>query len=121
MNILYIGEVLFFFGNMAIADYHASLFDHQKKINHTFWALVVGVVIGVFTWASRWDWWFAGALLAERMWCFNPMLNLIRHKPFFYVHSDKVGGSWLDSKIGNAYPYVFATSLAGFIIAQFLI
>ena len=123
MNILYIGELLFLFMNLAIAEYHASLFDNNKKINHFWWGCAVGGVIVLFTYAGKWDWWFFGALIAERMWCFNPMLNFLRKpkKPFFYVHSDKVGGSWLDSIIGDAYPYVFATSLAGFIIAQFFI
>jgi len=121
MNILYIGEVLFLFGNVAIADYHAGKFDAGKSINHTFWAFVVGSVILLFTIVSKWNWWYGGALLLERMWCFNPVLNLIRKKPFFYVHSDKVGGSLLDSIIGNAYPYVFISSLAGFVTLQFFI
>jgi len=121
MNILYIGELLFLCGNLALADYHAHRFDQQKPINHTLWAFVVGVVIFLFTYVSKWNLYFCGALVLERVWCFNPMLNLIRHKPFFYTHSEKVGGSWIDAKIGNWYPYIFVASLIGFLILQYYI
>lgn len=123
MNILYIGEVLFFFLNLALADYHAGQFDAGKTINHFFWAICTGIAIGVFTYVSKWNWWFCGALVFERLWCFNPMLNFLRKpkKPFFYTHSDKVGGSWMDSVIGNAYPFIFGASLIGFITFQWFI
>lgn len=123
MNILYIGEILFFLLNLALADYHAGRFDDNKKINHTFWAICIGLVMAAFTYVSKWNICFAIALVLERIWCFNPLLNYLRKpkKPFFYTHSDKVGGSWIDSIIGNSYPYVFGASLIGFVIIQFLI
>lgn len=117
-----IDEILFLCVQLAIAKYHAECFDEGKSINHTFWAIVVGILIGLFTWVSKWDWYLCGALVLERIWCFNPLLNLLRHpsKPFFYTHSQKVGGSWLDSKIGNSYPYIFMGSLAAFIAVNII-
>jgi len=117
-----IDEILFMCMNLAIASYHAERFDANKKINHTFWAIVVGIVIGMFTWVSRWDWFLCGALVMERIFAFNPLLNFLRkpRKPFFYTHSSP-NGSWLDSKIGNSYPYVFMGALAGFIALNIFI
>lgn len=114
----YIGEILFFFVNLAIADYHASRFAIDKSINHTFWAAIVGALIVGATWISGWNWWFGLALLMQRTWCFNPILNLIRQKPFFYTNSGK-GGSLMDRFAGKYYEYVFGFSLIVFIVLQF--
>ncbi len=122
MNILYVGEFLFFCGNLALADYHASQFNKDKTISHTLWFCIMVFIVALFTWVSRWNWYFCGSLVLERIWAFNPLLNYFRkpRKPFFYTHSGK-GGSWIDSKIGNSYPYIFVGSLIGFVILQFYI
>jgi hypothetical protein len=111
----YLGEILFILINAWIADYQAHQFAVGKSISHFFWAAVIGFLIAGGWYVEHADYWFAGALLLERVWAFNPMLNKFRNKPFFYTHSGK-NGSWIDAHIGDSYPWIFVTALAAFMV-----
>lgn len=115
-----IGEILFAAINIAIAYYHAGQFAKGETISHSFWAFVIAVIIIGFTWVEKWDFLFAGCLIAERIWLFNPALNLIRHKPFFYVATGKTA-HWFDDTFGKYYQYIFIVAILLFIVAQFFL
>ena len=116
----YIAEILFLMIQVWVADYQSQQFDAGKSISHTLWAAIMGAIIVVAWYICGKDYWLALALVLERTWSFNPILNLFRSKPFFYTNSGK-GGSWMDAHIGNRYPYIFVISLAGFIYLQFIV
>lgn len=117
---VYIGELIFAMVHVWIADYQAQRFDAQKTISHFWWAFAVGVmVVGAWLLTDK-NYLFALALVMERIWFFNPTLNLLRKKSFFYTNSSK-NGSWIDAHIGNIYPYIFVISLSVFIFLQFFI
>lgn len=121
-------ELIFLLFIYAVCRWQANRFDkQQKKIRHWFWFLVFSAIItGAWYFLSGKDYYFAGALALEHLVFFNPILNYYRtpHRAFFYIHSDPKTGSWLDGillKLGNAWPYLWAVSLAGLITLQFFI
>lgn len=116
----YIIEACFLCTQIVIADYEAKRFSANKNISHFWWAIVVCLLIATGWYITDQNWMLAICLALERIFAFNTLLNFFRHEPFFYVHSG-VGGSWLDSKIGDAYPYIFLTSLAAFITLNFFV
>lgn len=115
----YINEAVYGAFTAGICLYHAKRFNAQKTVNHAAY-FALSCAFGFFlVWISRWNWWFAGALFCFRIWFYNPFLNLLRDKSFFYTHAKGPDSSWMDARIGDSYPYFFAFAIGGFIILQF--
>lgn len=115
----YINEAIYAAFTAAVCLYHAKRFNDQKTVNHAaYFALSCG--FGLFlVWISRWNWWFAAALFCFRVWFYNPFLNRLRGRLFFYTHAKGPNSSWIDAHLGDKYPYFFWLALAGFIFIQF--
>lgn len=112
---------------LIICRIHASLFYHNRPVGplfHSVFALVYiipAVYVSVFVYHDI-------LLLIEfgllRFMLYNPALNEMRRKPFFYLSVNSENPSWWDRieiKWGKAYPYVWALSLVLYISVLFFI
>jgi len=103
-------EVVFVLSQVGIAMFQAGKFAANVAISHTFWAVVVAAEIILLSCFSKRKWAMAATLVLERIIVFNPVINLIRKKPFFYVNSWK-HGSWMDKYLPKGYyPYLFVAA-----------
>lgn len=74
--------------------WQAKLFAAQRSINHTVHAIIycAGMVpVLIFFWPCWWQVIAIGVL--ERLALFDPILNRIRGKPYYY---NGTPGSWMD-------------------------
>jgi len=77
---------------IGITSIHAHIFENNVKIGpwfHFLWGMVYFIPCGIIAWLTG-SWWLAGAFLFERLVFYNPILNLIRERPFFYQGSGPV-------------------------------
>lgn len=110
------------------AEKHASLFKANIKISpwfHALWAgayFIPAIVIGWFVCES---WWLLSAFCLERFFFYNFLLNLIRHKPVFYLStgSGKSASLWdkIELRWGAIYPIIWVLSGMLFGAIQFFI
>ena len=99
---------------------HARIFARNKPIGplfHIFWAgiyMIPVIPIAVFCH----NWLIVCAVILERLVFFNPILNLIRDKPFFYQ-----GSQVLNHAITNTLytPLSWLLAVGGFIAIQFIL
>jgi hypothetical protein len=77
--------------------YQAARFRKHKTINHAWHSILYGAFAALFLFGYLSDWWRLGLLiLATRIAVFDPTLNLIRRKPFFYNDTAGSTESWTD-------------------------
>lgn len=101
-------ELFFILSQIGIAAWQAGRFAAQVMISHTFWAAVTAGEIILLSCFARKKWATGASLILERIIVFNPVLNLIRHKPFFYTNPS---GSWIDGHLPkNGYLWLFILS-----------
>ena len=99
---------------------HAHRFAANKSVGplfHTIWAVIYFAPLLLISWFEA-SWVLALAFVIERFFFYNPVLNLIRHRPFFYLSVKSDHPSWWDEleiKWRAAYPYVWALSGAALI------
>ena len=105
---------------IGICAIHAKRFRDNIPTGdwfHILWALIyfIPCVVMCLLWGS---WWLAAAFVAERMVFFNPVLNKMRGKSFFYT-GNTVTGSVIDKILGKAFPIVWGISVIIFVFIQF--
>jgi len=79
-------EILALIAIIGITSVHAHIFNENRKIGpwfHFLWAAVYFIPCGVIAYLTG-SYWLAGAFILERAVFYNPILNLIRQRPFFY-------------------------------------
>ena len=72
---------------ISIQDYRLEHYKQASKLWHTYSAAYVTIVAGLLSWLAG-AYWLFPCLLLIRLAVFNPYLNVIRGKSFFYL-SDK--------------------------------
>ncbi len=111
-------QLFFIASQIGIALYQASLFAAQLAISHALWAFIVALEIILLVAFGKKKWALAISLVLERIIIFNPALNLIRHKGFFYTSPS---GSWMDAALGkNAYGWVFLAAVILLMALKFI-
>jgi type IV secretory pathway TrbD component len=128
MNLLYLYPFGFLCLILVTSLVHKRLYDDNYKIPldfHAAWAslyILPMIVIFVIYWLMdrfMTGLWVVGLVALERFSLYNPILNLMRHKSFFYlsVQSKTDPSFWdgLELKYKKYYPYVWLLSTAGFI------
>jgi hypothetical protein len=104
---------------------HAAWFVNNIKTGpwfHAVFGAVYAVPVIWIGWFWRHDLVLIVALVTERFVVYNPMLNLIRDKPFFYLSVNNDHPSWwdeLEMKYNHLYPFVWIASLILFVLIQF--
>jgi hypothetical protein len=130
MNTLWkiLSELLAFGAIMSIAEYHAHLFIANKKINNSFhfwWACAYFIPAFYVALVMFDNWYLLAAFTAERFFFYNPLLNLMRNKTFFYLSTASGNSSswWdrLEIKWKNIYPDIWVLSGILLITLQFFI
>lgn len=104
---------------IAICAIHREIFDEQRTIGpwfHFVWAVIYAIPCGIIALAER-SWILGLIFVFERAMLYNPILNYMRHRPFFYLGSVAI----TDQVYGNYYPYIWAAYTAGFISLQFVL
>jgi hypothetical protein len=109
-------EISFALLNIAVAYYQARLFAAGKSINHFLWGGAF-LAIACSTWFWFHSWQLIVVLLLQRLVVFNVSLNLIRHKPFFYLGT----ASSLDRLLSKIYIPVFIASIIAVVVLNFYI
>ena len=96
----YLIEISLILWNLGTAWGQARYFKaHEadgKTINHTLWAIAYAVVVVVvvslyYSWPTSFSWlWYNAIILVDavlvRIVFFDPVLNVFRGKPFFYLN-----------------------------------
>ena len=124
MLINYVDEAVCLAIMFAICAIHAAKFNRNEKITvffHATWLIVYCIPI-IFFLFYNWSWWLLIALGLERAVMYNQILNILRKKPFWYIHSDPKTGSVIDRfliKLGWWYPIAWFLLLGVFIFIQF--
>jgi hypothetical protein len=104
-------QLFFILSQGGLALWQAGRFAAGIAVSHTFWAAAVLAEIILLSFFSKHKWAMAAKLILERIIVFNPVLNLIRHRPFFYTNAS---GSWLDGHLPHGwYMAGFIASLLG--------
>ena len=104
-----IAELLFLIGNYIVAKIQSHLFSQNERINHGLW-LTVYVAVAIICSLLLHNWIVFMVLVLQRMVIFNPILNLLREKAFFYTDTADPQGSWFDRLWGKWYPTVWIIS-----------
>ena len=126
-NLPMIIEAIFILLIVVVCLVHAWWFSRNIPTGVWFHFLFAMAYVVPMIWIG-WFWqhniWLVVALVALRFVLYNPLLNLMRDKPFFYLSVNNSNPSWWDSleiHWSNLYPYIWAGSIVGFIILQFMI
>lgn len=105
---------------IGVCAIHADIFARNRIIGpwfHALWAGVYFIPCGVMAYLTG-SWWLAGAFIMERAIFYNPILNLMRDKPFFYQGSNSLNHAvtnWLYT------PVLWIGYIIGFIIINIFI
>lgn len=102
---------------VGVTAIHADRFKNVKPITwtfHIFWSIPFAALIAyIYFHYKVHDWYLIGALLLERLSCYNIILNKIRNEAFFYIGAQSKTEAWTDRIIElwkNAYPIVWVSS-----------
>lgn len=117
-------QILFIVLIIGIAKYHANLFQKNKPIGplfHAIWAAIYFVIPAGLSWYLH-SWWLIGAAVLLRFVAYNPILNTIRKKNWFYLHSGDNGSLWDDfeNAWAETYVWIWSICLLGFVAYQFI-
>lgn len=107
-QVIVLVEVVVLATNIAMAVYQAKWFNAHMSVVAVFdhWPWALGYVVGLGAiWVFSREWFLVLECLLIRMVFFNVILNYFRHprKPFFYIHSDDQGGSFIDKLESEIY------------------
>lgn len=111
---------------IGICCIHANRFHQNIPIGkwfHFLWGCVYAAPSAFFAWQMH-SWWLLGAFTIERFVFYNPILNLIRQRKFFYIVADNSKpGFWDKIEVwwANFYPYIWGLGVLAFIAIQFYI
>lgn len=122
---IYGNQLIFLIFNYIVIRIHARRFDKNIPINsgfHFWWGLATVAAGTILVWVSHWNWWFAGALVAMRAWFYNACLNLVRHKPLFYLSSNDKHNSFFDKLVyGKGYVPLWFAMVICWLVLQYKI
>lgn len=125
---IFLYEIIFLIIIFAICDIHRIQFEKPKPISplfHIVWALIYFVPVFIISIVFYDSWWFLACLLLLRFVAYNPILNKMRKKDWFYlsVYSgasaswwDKVEISW-----SKAYQLIWYLAAVLLFIGQFFV
>lgn len=99
---------------ISIQDYRLPHYAHASKLWHKYSAWYVSLVAMAFAWLCE-CWWLLPVLLVIRLAVFNPLLNVIRDKDFFYLSDKGLDGLFIKVLGKHAGIIVWAGSV-GFIL-----
>jgi hypothetical protein len=100
---------------------HANIFARNRIIGpwfHFIWAAVYFIPLGAIAYLNG-SWWLAGVFIMERAVFYNPILNLIRQRPFFYQGSATANNHAISNILYT--PILWLVYIAGFIIINIFI
>lgn len=124
----FILEIVFLIVIFAICDIHRNEFEKNKPISHLFhiiWALIYFVPCFVIAIIFYESWWLLTYLLLLRFVAYNPILNLLRKKDWFYLSVNSgASASWWDKveiSWSKAYQLIWYLAAVLFFIGQFFI
>lgn len=106
-----------------IAGIHAKKFAANIKIGpwwHFWWSVVYAIPCAITAWLCH-SWLLAVAFAIERFVVYNPLLNRIRNKSFFYIVADNSKpGFWDKIEVfwAGFYPYIWGLAVLGYIFIQ---
>ena len=106
---------------IVVCYIHAGIFARNRIIGpwfHFLWAMSYFIPCGVIAYFTR-SWWLAGAFIMERAVFYNPVLNLIRQRPFFYQGSATANNHAISN--GLYTPFLWIVYIIGFIIINIFI
>lgn len=110
LNYLY--EIISLLLMILVCYIHAVKFYNNQPITktfHAFWLSLYAALAAVL-WIISKDWYLLACLVLIRTAGYNQILNLIRRKKMFYVHSDPKTGAKTDIfliKLGLGYPLLW--------------
>jgi hypothetical protein len=116
-------EFLFLLMIVFITMIHAKRFNGNEPVGplfHAVWAAVYFIPVAILVWKFD-SWWLGIAALVERFVFYDPILNIFRGKPFFYLSTASANPSFWDKieiSLGKAYPYIWVFSVIIFIVLQ---
>lgn len=125
MNYLY--EIAMLAMIVAVCKIQAGIFAKNTSIGtwfHVLWACPFAGYVIVLFFITHHNYWLSAALALEHFAFFNPILNYIRQKPFFYLGVKTKTEAWTDivlEAIDNAYPIIWVAIVLLFIVTQFYI
>lgn len=99
---------------ISIQDYRLPHYETASKLWHKYSAWYVTGVAMSFAWLCE-CWWLLPVLLGIRLAVFNPLLNVIRDKDFFYLSDKGLDGLFIKVLGKHAGIIVWAGSV-GFIL-----
>ena len=111
---------------LVICAIHTHIFRVNKPVGplfHLIW-MVIYFVPPAIIWAVNRSYELAGASVLIRFVLYNPVLNYLRHRPFFYLSVNSKNPSLWDKielKWSGLYPWIWGTGFLGLIIIQFFI
>lgn len=125
---IFVWEIIFLIVIFAICDVHKKKFDENKKISplfHIAWAAVYFVPAYFVAIVMYDSWWLLCYFLLLRFVAYNPILNLLRKRDFFYLSvASGASASWWDKveiSWANAYQIVWYLAATLLFIGQFFI
>jgi hypothetical protein len=111
--------VVYFLALIVVQCYwHRALIKYDKPVKHGWHSLIYAVAASFMVYFF-WPYWWQVALLAfaERLAFFDPILNRLRYRPFFY---NGAGGS-IQDKLENYLRAPWIRILKIFYILLFII
>ena len=125
--VYFIIESLFLFLIIVVTFVHEQWFKENLPTGPFFHLGFSLVYIVPMIWigsSPQHSLFLTAAIAVERFSFYNPLLNMMREKPFFYLSVNNTNPSLWDKieiRWGKLYPLVWVLSLTIFIIFQFII
>lgn len=125
---MFIWEIIFLIIIFAITDIHRIQFEKNRAISplfHAVWALVYFVPCFVISFIFYESWWMLAYLLLLRFVAYNPILNVMRKKDWFYLSVNSgASASWWDKveiSWAKAYQLIWYLAAVLLFIGQFFV
>lgn len=115
----YIIEAIFLLCQFAFAYDQAGLIKNNQKINHFWWAMMNVPLLIIAYFVHPYSWILIISLIIERFIFFSILLNLLRHKPIWYLNPYAPNASKIDGIIYPHYKLIWGICFVAFIILQF--
>lgn len=121
---IYITEGIILALILVVTYIHAVWYADNKPIPwwwHSIWVIPF-IAIMVCYYIKSHDILGTAIIGIERLIFYNVILNLFRHKTFFYLDGESTNGSWWDrqlEKLDGAWEYIWFFLFVGFILIQF--
>lgn len=117
----YILEIVYLFSLITFAEMQLTFIKTNQIINHVKWLISSGIIaLGLYA-INYHAWLLLPAFILERFVFFSQILNLLRHKTFFYIDPDDPHGSKIDKLLAKVYKQVWFVCVIWFILIQFFL